>query len=151
MFLLFVFFSGPIIAVEPGEILIDQDLEDRAREISKKIRCPVCQNESIDESDASLAKDLRIIIRERLKKGENNKEIENFIVRRYGEFVLLEPNKVGANIILWLSAPVMAVLAFILMFKFFANQRLIKGEKVHTRKLTKIEKKQLEDLLKNGN
>ena len=82
--------------------------------ISKELRCPVCQNESIDESSASLAADLRLIVRERLLAGDSDEEVFDFIVSRYGEFVLLTPSMSGANIFLWLAAPAMLLVGLIL-------------------------------------
>ena len=109
----FPFFS---YSVEPSEVLDDPILEERARNISKNLRCLVCQNESIDDSNASLAKDLRILVRERLVAGDNNDEVLKFIVDRYGEFALLKPRSDGSNLILWLSGPLMLLLALIITF-----------------------------------
>ncbi len=103
--------ATPVFAVQPDEILDDPVLEARAREISKGLRCPVCQNESIDESNASLSRDLRILLRERLTAGDSDQEAVDFIVLRYGEFVLLRPNARGANLILWLAPAGMLLLA----------------------------------------
>ena len=85
------FFSKNCFAVEPDEILQDQKLELRARDISKNIRCMICQNQSIDESNAPLARDLRILIRNKIKEGNNNEEIYIFLTDRYGDFILLKP------------------------------------------------------------
>src|SRR5829696_9604231 len=81
----------PALAVQPDEVLKDPVLERRARDISAGLRCLVCQNQSIDDSDAPLAKDLRVLVRERLKAGDTNREVKNYLVQRYGEFVLLQP------------------------------------------------------------
>lgn len=107
----FMLFTTPLFAVEPDEILDDPVLEARAREISKGLRCLVCQNESIDESHAPLARDLRILLRERLTAGYSDTEAIDFIVARYGEFVLLRPTTSGANIILWIAGPLMLIIA----------------------------------------
>lgn len=88
-------------AVEPGEMLSDPALEKRARELSSQLRCMVCQNESIDNSNAELAHDLRVLVRERLKKGDTDQEVLDFIVKRYGEFVLLKPRFDARNALLW--------------------------------------------------
>jgi cytochrome c-type biogenesis protein CcmH len=93
-------------AVEPDEILDDPALEARAREISRNLRCLVCQNENIDSSHATLAKDLRILVRERLVAGDSDKEVVLFLVDRYGDFVLLKPPVQGNTLLLWL-APVL--------------------------------------------
>lgn len=97
--------AGAAFAVEPNEILEDPALEERAREISKGVRCLVCRNESIDESNAELARDLRILVRERLVAGDSDDEVVEFLVSRYGEYVLLNPRPTGSNLILWIAAP----------------------------------------------
>lgn len=93
----------PVGAVEPSEILDNPVLEQRARAISKRLRCLVCQNQSIDESDAPLARDLRILIRERLTTGDTDGQVLDFLVARYGEFVLLKPRFAPHTILLWAS------------------------------------------------
>ncbi len=93
-------------AVEPDEILADPVLEARARDLSAELRCLVCQNQSIDDSDAPLAKDLRILVRERLVAGDSDADIRSYLVARFGEFVLLKPSMSLANLLLWLTAPV---------------------------------------------
>ena len=106
-YLLFIalLFATPAFSVEPGEMLNDPILEERARELSKGLRCPVCQNESIDESNAPVARDLRLLLRERLVAGDSDDEAVVFLVDRCGEFILLEPDRSGANIILWIAGP----------------------------------------------
>ena len=103
--------AAPVWAVEPDEILDDPVLEERARELSQGLRCPVCRNESIDESNAALAKELRIVLRERLVAGDTDEQAVEFMVARYGEFVLLRPDTSGANMILWLAAPALLLIA----------------------------------------
>lgn len=98
-------------AVQPDELLSDPLLEERARDISKGLRCPVCQNESIDESNANIAKDLRLLVRDRLLEGDSNEEVVSFIVARYGEFVLLKPTIGGSNWLLWAAGPFMLLVA----------------------------------------
>ncbi len=98
-------------AVEPDEVLADRDIEARAREISQNLRCLVCQNESIDESNASLARDLRILVREQLSDGATDKEVIEFVVARYGEFVLLRPDPSGSNLLIYAAAPAFLVFA----------------------------------------
>nr|WP_168184010.1 cytochrome c-type biogenesis protein [Pseudoruegeria sp. SK021] len=95
------------LAVQPDEILPDAALEARAREISKELRCLVCRNENIDESNADLARDLRLLVRERLVDGDTDPEVMAFVVDRYGEYVLLTPQTNGVNLILWLAGPAM--------------------------------------------
>ncbi|MEM1300975.1 MAG: cytochrome c-type biogenesis protein [Pseudomonadota bacterium] len=113
--------AAPLWAVEPDEVLSDPALEDRAREISAGLRCPVCQNESIDESSADVAKDLRLLVRERLVAGDTNDETVDFIVARYGEYVLLRPDAGGANLILWGVGP--AVMLLVMLGLFMARRR----------------------------
>ncbi|MDO6590633.1 cytochrome C biogenesis protein CcdA [Loktanella sp. D2R18] len=103
--------AAPAFAVEPDEILDDPVLEARARELSQGLRCPVCQNESIDESHAPVAQELRVVLRERLVAGDTDAQVVDYMVFRYGEYVLLRPNAQGANLILWLAAPLMLLLA----------------------------------------
>lgn len=93
-------------AVQPDEMLDDPALEARAREISEQLRCLVCRNESIDESNADLARDLRLLVRERLKAGDTNEEVVDYVVERYGEFVLLKPRLSAENMLIWLAGPV---------------------------------------------
>jgi len=99
----FVALAAPAYAVQPDEILPDVKLEQRARKISADLRCLVCQNQSIDDSDATLAKDLRILVREHLKAGESDSQIREFLVARYGNFILLKPPFVWDTFLLWLT------------------------------------------------
>ena len=107
-------------SVEPDEILQDQKQESRARNISKNIRCMVCQNQSIDESDAPLAKDLRILIRDKIKEGNNDTEIYKFLTDRYGDFILLKPPLNVKTLFLWF---VPFILLFIGIFIIFVHNR----------------------------
>lgn len=102
--------SFSAMAIQPDEMLKDEKLERRAREISAELRCLVCQNQSIDDSDASLAKDLRLLVRERLQQGESNTAVIDFIVGRYGEFVLLRPVFQWHTLALWLTPIVVLLL-----------------------------------------
>jgi cytochrome c-type biogenesis protein CcmH len=97
--------SGSSLAVQPDEMLKDPGLEARARELSRELRCMVCQNQSIDESEAPLARDLRLLVRERLTKGDTNQQVLDFLVARYGEFVLLKPALEQKTLILWALPP----------------------------------------------
>jgi cytochrome c-type biogenesis protein CcmH len=99
----FVVLAAPALAVQPDEILPDVKLEQRARKISADLRCLVCQNQSIDDSDATLAKDLRILVREHLKAGESDSAIRDFLVARYGNFILLKPPFAWDTLLLWLT------------------------------------------------
>ena len=146
-FLLLVIFT-PLASysVEPSEVLDDTVLEALARDISKDLRCLVCQNESIDESSATLAKDLRILVRERLLAGDNKDAVLKFIVDRYGEFVLLNPSSNGSNLILWLSGPLMLLIALIISFSFIkANQKLKRNTIIG---LSDEEKRELEKIIR---
>lgn len=107
LWLLLFLVTGPAIAVQPDEILPDPALESRARAISQLIRCPVCQGENIDESNAPIARDLRLLIRERLVAGDSDQAVVAYITDRYGEFVLFRPEARGANLILWVTGPVL--------------------------------------------
>jgi cytochrome c-type biogenesis protein CcmH len=100
-------FAAPAYAVQPDEILDDPVLEERARDLSRGLRCLVCRNESIDESNADLARDMRILLRERLVAGDTDTEAVGFLVDRYGEYVLLRPTATGANLVLWIAGPAM--------------------------------------------
>jgi len=102
--------SGMAAALQPDEVLADPALEARARHLSTELRCMVCQNQSIDDSDAELARDLRILLRERLKAGDTDEEVLDYIVARYGEFVLLKPRFSARNAVLW-ATPVLILLA----------------------------------------
>ena len=123
IFLAFLLWIGCAYAVEPDEILADPALEARARAISKDLRCLMCQNESIDESNASLARDLRLLVRERLVMGESNEEVLDFVVTRYGEFALLRPKTKGSNVILWAAGPVMLLLALLIAFAYIRSRQ----------------------------
>ncbi|MBD3678379.1 MAG: cytochrome c-type biogenesis protein CcmH [Rhodobacteraceae bacterium] len=103
--------AAPAFAVQPDEVLEDPALETRARELSKGLRCLVCRNESIDESNADLARDLRLLVRERLVAGDSDEEVIDFVVARYGEYVLLNPTTSGSNILLWIAGPLMLITA----------------------------------------
>lgn len=113
LLLILMVIASPLWAVQPSEMLADPVLESRARSISEGLRCPVCQNESIDESNAPISHELRVLLRERLVAGDTNAEVVDFLVARFGEFILLEPDTRGANIILWLAAPILLLMALL--------------------------------------
>ncbi|RWN59586.1 cytochrome c-type biogenesis protein [Mesorhizobium sp.] len=108
--LLTLLFAGAALAVKPDEVLADPALEARARTLSEELRCMVCQNQSIDESDAELARDLRVLVRQRLVAGDTDRQVIDYIVSRYGEFVLLKPRFSLRNALLW-GTPVLLLLA----------------------------------------
>jgi len=133
------------LAVNPDEILDDPVLEQRARELSVNIRCLVCQNQSIDDSDAHLARDLRILVREKLVEGLTDEEIIDYLVERYGEFVLLKPRFGWHTLLLW-GIPFIALLGgFFALFRVFSKPQ--KSEPTVT-VLTKEEQAQLNSILK---
>jgi cytochrome c-type biogenesis protein CcmH len=101
-------FAAPALALNPGEMLADSALEARARALSKTLRCMVCQNQSIDDSDAPLAHDLRVLVRERLQAGDSDAQVRDFLVARYGEFVLLEPRLRPGTALLW-AVPILVL------------------------------------------
>lgn len=103
-------------ALAPDEVLDDPVLEQRARELSAELRCMVCQNQSIDDSDAPLAKDLRVLVRERLVAGDTNAEVVDFLVARYGEFVLLKPRLTLQTVALWGLAPLALAIGLLVLF-----------------------------------
>ena len=103
--------AAPALAVQPDEVLQDTVLEERARDLSKGLRCLVCRNESIDDSSAPLARDLRLLVRERLVAGDSDDQVIDFVVDRYGEYVLLQPKIGGSNLLLWAAGPLMLLLA----------------------------------------
>ena len=110
------FFSNNSYTVEPDEVLENQKQELRARDISKNVRCMICQNQSIDESNAPLAKDLRIIIRDKIKEGNNDKEIYKFLTDRYGDFILLKPPFNLNTLVLWFLPFIFLILGIYIAF-----------------------------------
>lgn len=109
--LILLLWSAPVMAVQPDEQLADPALEARARDISAELRCPVCRNESIDESNADLSRDIRLLVRDLLVQGKSDQEVVDAVVARYGEYVLLMPGATGSNLILWLAGPAMLLAA----------------------------------------
>lgn len=143
--LMLMLLATPLAAVEPDEVLADPVLEQRARELSKGLRCLVCRNESIDESNASLAKDLRLLVRERLVAGDSDTEAVDFIVARYGEYVLLNPTRGGANWLLWGAGPLMLLLAGGIGVMYVRGRSLAKAPQDDT--LSSEEAQRLRDIL----
>jgi len=135
--------AAPAFAVNPDEVLADPALEARARAISAELRCMVCQNQSIDDSNAELAKDLRLLVRERLTDGDTNEQVMNYIVSRYGEFVLLKPRFETKTILLW-GAPLLLAVAGGLSLIVFARKWV--GRPTGS-KLTAEEQARLRELL----
>jgi cytochrome c-type biogenesis protein CcmH len=144
-FSLFFSLSSAALAVEPDEMLKDPALEARARALSQTLRCMVCQNQSIEDSAAPLARDLRLIVREHIKAGESDQQIRDFLVSRYGEFVLLNPRVSAHTIVLW------AVPGLILLFGglWFAVV-FFRGNPPQPKKLSREEERKLAELARNS-
>jgi cytochrome c-type biogenesis protein CcmH len=119
---LWVALAGPALAVTPDEIMKDPALEARARHLSQELRCMVCQNQSIDDSDAPLAHDLRVLVRERLAKGDSDRQVLDYLVARYGDFVLLKPPLQFDTLLLW-GLPPAALLAGLAALMIMARRR----------------------------
>ena len=140
-----VLMAMPAFAVNPDEVLQDPALEARAREISAHLRCLVCQNQSIDDSNADLAKDLRLLVRDRLKEGETNEQVIDYIVSRYGEFVLLKPRFEKQTLILWGMPVFLGLIALTVVLIFILRRsKAAKG-----RVLSDDEKAELDRILKS--
>jgi cytochrome c-type biogenesis protein CcmH len=146
--LIALFCSSPLWAVQPNEVLSDPTLETRARTLSKQLRCLVCQNESIDDSEAPLAHDLRVIVRERLNAGDSDAQVMDFLVARYGEFVLLRPRLSWHSAALWGLPP--ALLLFGIVIVIIQNRRQNAGfASSELRSLTKAEEARVAELLRD--
>jgi cytochrome c-type biogenesis protein CcmH len=134
------------LAVEPDEILKDPKLEARARVLSEELRCMVCQNQSIDDSAAPLARDLRLLVRERLTKGDSDSQVLNYLVARYGEFVLLKPRFELHNLLLW-GLPPFALVAG--MIALFVTARRRRTADLQVPSLSASEQKRVATLVEN--
>lgn len=128
IFIFVVLMQSPSFAVLPQEILKNPALEQRARNISQNLRCLVCQNQSIDDSDASLAKDLRLVVRERLSAGDSDEQIFQYVVARYGNFVLLNPPVQSDTLILWAAPFVLLLVALALAISYLRKQPAMDDE-----------------------
>jgi cytochrome c-type biogenesis protein CcmH len=138
----------PLLAVQPDEMLSNPVQEARARALSRELRCMVCQNESIDDSEAPLAHDLRVLVRERIKAGDSDAQIINFLVARYGEFVLLKPRLSWHTALLWGLPPVLLLVGGALVLVGLTRRsRALGGEDA---KLSNVEEKQLANILGEG-
>ena len=139
------------IAVEPDEVLSDAALEARARALSKELRCMVCQNQSIDDSEAPLARDLRILVRERLQAGDRDGQVIDFLVARYGEFVLLRPRFSWHTAVLWLGPAAMLLIGgcavLVLVRRYRTNSAAAANGQ---QELTAAEAARLSDILRDG-
>jgi cytochrome c-type biogenesis protein CcmH len=139
--------AGPSFAVQPDEVLDDPALEARARALSTGLRCLVCQNQSIDDSDAPLAKDLRVLVRERLKAGDSDAEIIDYVVARYGEFVLLKPRLSPHTWLLWFATPLVLLAALAAIVLGYRRRKAAAGA---PKPLNANEKRRLKRLVGEG-
>lgn len=141
-------------ALEPNEVLSDPALESRAREVGKGLRCVVCQNQSIDDSNAELAGDMRVLVRERIVAGDSNDEVLAYMVDRYGDYVLLDPPFKASTYVLWIGPPVIGVLGLFWVVSFY--RRRVSGDVATTQTpqatpLSDEERRRLDALLKDDN
>jgi cytochrome c-type biogenesis protein CcmH len=140
--------SLPLLAVESKEMLADSALEARARNLSKELRCMVCQNQSIDDSEAPLAHDLRVLVRERLKAGDSDTQVMNFLVARYGEFVLLRPPLSWHTAALWGLPPAALLIGVVAIVVIVRRRRGVRRSEAAN--LTAAEETRLSELLREG-
>jgi len=147
--LLWINIVPPAKSVDPREVLEDPALEERARNISKGLRCVVCQNQAIDDSDAILARDLRLLVRDRLIAGDSDKQVVDYVVSRYGDFVLLKPPFKMATLALWLGPLVIIVFALIAGITFFRQQRRAAIQIIGASALSDEERNRLDGLLRD--
>lgn len=147
----FLLSALPALAVNPDEVLQDPALEARARALSAQLRCMVCQNQSIDDSNAELARDLRVLVRERIVSGDSDEAVIDYVVSRYGEFVLLKPRLRGETLLLW-GAPIVLFLGGAVAMTLFVRRRAGKavGEPLTVEETAALEKIVGEDPAKGG-
>jgi cytochrome c-type biogenesis protein CcmH len=139
------------IAVEPDEVLSDAVLEARARALSRELRCMVCQNQSIDDSEAPLARDLRILVRERLQAGDSDRQVIDFLVARYGEFVLLRPRFSWHTAVLWLGPAALLLIGGCAVLVLARRYRTNSAAAADGQQgLTAAERARLSDILRDG-
>lgn len=144
-------FSLPVAAVEPDEVMKDPKLEARARVISKDLRCLVCQNQSIDDSNADLAKDLRVLVRDRIREGDSNQQVLDYIVARYGEYVLLNPRIAPHTWAMWFAGPLVLLLSLFWIFRAWRRRQAAApaAAAAPSPGLSEDEAKQLQDILES--
>lgn len=147
LFVLAMLVAPVAMAVEPSEILPDPAQEARAREISKGLRCLVCRNESIDDSNADLARDLRVLVRDRITAGDTDTEVVDYVVDRYGEYVLLQPKATGANLLLYFIGPAMLLVALGIGYGYVRKRR--KGDAGPAEGLSQDEAARLEEIMRD--
>ena len=143
--LLALLVSQPAAAVGPGEQLDDPALEQRARDLSQELRCLVCQNQSIDDSDAPLAKDLRVLVRDRLQAGDTDAQVMDYIVDRYGEFVLLRPRLRAGTVVLWLTPLLVLLAGVVSVFVYIRRRQTASSD--GTPPLSEAEQSRLEEIV----
>lgn len=147
VFALMLVAALPAYAVQPDEILDDPKLEARAREVGKELRCLVCQNQSIDDSDADLARDLRLLVRERIVAGDTNEEVIDYVVSRYGDFVLLNPPFKLKTYALWFGPAVLILFGLGTVYLFFRRRRAAGAPDAGPQSLSDAEREKLKRLL----
>jgi len=140
--------ATPVLAVQPDEVLPDQQLETRARNLSRELRCMVCQNQSIDDSDASLARDLRVLVRERLNAGDTDQQVLDYLTARYGDFVLLKPRFDLQTALLWLLPAAFVATGVVVLIGIARRQPNSVNVEA---KLTPMEQARLDDLVRSKN
>jgi len=144
-------------AVEPNEILRDPALEARAREVGKELRCVVCQNQSIDDSNAELAGDMRVLVRERISAGDSNQQVLDYMVDRYGDYVLLNPPFKASTLVLWIGPGAIAVLGLFWVVMMFRRRKGADGTSElstsgpQSAPLSDDERRRLDEILKEDN
>lgn len=147
LILILALLASPALAVQPDEVLSDPVLEARARGLGQELRCVVCQGENIDESNAGIARDLRLLVRERLVDGDSDQEILDYVVSRYGEYVLMRPTWSGSNIILYIAGPVLLLLALMTGFVYLRGRS--GAQNAADAGLSKDEEARLAEILKD--
>jgi cytochrome c-type biogenesis protein CcmH len=140
---------GPAVAVMPDELMSDPKQEARARQISHGLRCLVCQNQSIDDSDAPLARDLRLLVRERIKAGDSDAQVTDFIVARYGDFVLLKPPLTWHTALLWATPFLLLVAAMVVIWRNTTRNRSDVGVELPSASLSAEERAKLDAAMKD--
>lgn len=138
---------SPALAVEPGEILADPALEQRAREVSKGLRCVVCQNQSIDDSNAELARDMRVLVRDRILAGDSNQQVSDYMVSRYGDFVLLKPPLKQSTYVLWFGPALIVGVGILALALYYRRRRT--PEEMAPAGLSDDERRRLDALMKD--
>lgn len=143
--------AAPALAVEPSEVLDDPALETRARDVGRGLRCVVCQNQSIDDSNAELARDMRVLVRKRILNGDSNQQVTDYMVDRYGDYVLLDPPFKTRTLVLWLGPVGFAVFGALGVIMFYRNRRKVTPENApDAQPLSADEKAKFDALMKDS-